>query len=226
MEKNNGKIIAIVALVVAVVALSVGFAAFADQLTISAQANVAAPSNPFDDSTNGLAYAATNSAVCYYTGDNTDTTTNAGTASGDTWSGISVPLTADKPSVTCTATVVNNTSYTAYLRSIAASGPVECTSTGANATANASAVCATAQAVVTIDDASLTVNKDSTNSTKNDTITNKTITANGGTKTVTIVISYNPTGVNIDEDVTITIPTITHTYSSAGTGDVGTVAGS
>ena len=40
MERNNGKIIAIVALVVAVIGLSLGFAAFTSQLSIDAAANV------------------------------------------------------------------------------------------------------------------------------------------------------------------------------------------
>ena len=120
MEKNNGKIIAIVALIVAVVALSVGFAAFADQLTIDGNATVKQGANAFDDQTNGLAYLSS-SPACVITNTQTSVATSPysqGTASGDTWSGISVPLTTDNPSVTCTATVENRTAYTAYLRGI------------------------------------------------------------------------------------------------------------
>ena len=40
MERNNGKIIALVALVVAVIGLSIGFAAFSTQLSIGTAANV------------------------------------------------------------------------------------------------------------------------------------------------------------------------------------------
>lgn len=40
MERNNGKVIAIVALVVAVIGLSLGFAAFSTQLSIGTSANV------------------------------------------------------------------------------------------------------------------------------------------------------------------------------------------
>ena len=47
MENKSGKIIAIVALAIAVVALSVGFAAFADQLTISGTATVEKAADAF-----------------------------------------------------------------------------------------------------------------------------------------------------------------------------------
>ena len=53
MEKNNsGKMVAIVALIVAVVALSVGFAAFADDLYINGTATASASGNAFDDLVN------------------------------------------------------------------------------------------------------------------------------------------------------------------------------
>ena len=48
MEMNNGKIIAIVALVVAVIGLSLGFAAFSTSLQISTAANVSAGSGNWD----------------------------------------------------------------------------------------------------------------------------------------------------------------------------------
>ncbi len=229
MEKNNGKIIAIVALVVAVVALSVGFAAFADQLTIDGQATAQGSENPFDDTTNGaLEYDNTaNATKCYYGNDTSDTTTVHGTASGDSWSGISVSLTREKPSVTCTATVKNDTTYNAYLRGIKASGPVTCASNGTNAATNASSVCATVAVTAQFGAAAsdkITINKDTAANYEITSGLSGSVSANG-TSTVTVVISYDPTNSSADEDVTITLPTITHTYSSAQTGDIGSVAG-
>ncbi len=215
MEKNNGKVVAIVALVVAVVALSVGFAAFSDSLTIDGNANVSAAANPFDDATNGLAYSST-APKCYATGDSNQTPIGTpGTASGDTWSGISVPLNSTTDSVTCVATVLNSTSYTAYLRTIAASAGLSCASTGANATTNASNVCSGATVGVNIGGDTLTIS----GSTKPADVTGtSSLAASGGTATVTVTISYNKAALT-DEDVTITLPTITHTYSSAATGN-------
>lgn len=215
MEKNNSKVVAIVALIVAVIALSVGFAAFSDTLTIDGTATAAAASNPFDDANNALAYATTNSATCYETGTPANTVNSAGTASGDSWSGISVPLSSSASSVTCTATIVNATAYDAYLTAITTANNnatgLTCSSTGANATTNSTNVCANAQVTVTIGSLTATINKDGLTTSGT---TGAQVAKNGGTATVTVVISYNSAALT-DEDVTITIPTITHAYSSA-----------
>lgn len=214
MEKNNGKVVAIVALVVAVVALSVGFAAFSDSLTIAGNANVAAAANPFDDSTNGLAYDSS-SPTCYKTGTPATTLGNAGTASGDSWSGISVPLDSTNDSITCTATVQNKTSYDAYLTAIKTgkdnADGLTCSSTGANATTNAANVCAGAQVTVTIGNNTATITKDGLTPPAS---YSASVAKSSGTQNVTVVITYDKTALT-DEDVTVTIPTITHDYSSA-----------
>ena len=219
MEKNNGKIIAIVALVVAVVALSVGFAAFADQLTIDGNATAKMGDNPFDanNSDAGLNYKAT-TAECHDT-ENSSTSVittgySTGTLSGDTWSGISVPLTKDVPSVTCTAVVENKTAYVAYLKGISANTAISCSSSGANATANANNVCATVDLTVQV--GSVATDKITSHGAVQPTANNSTTgsVAANGEATVTVTISYDPTAVT-DEDVVITLPTITHSYSSA-----------
>ena len=212
MEKNNGKVIAIVALLVGVVALSVGFAAFADELTIAGSANAKVGANPFDDADKGLAYLSS-SPKCYVTGDTSKKAidgASVGTASGDAWSGISVPLTKDAPSVTCEAVVENKTSYTAYLRGLVSSGGLTCTSSGANKTSNETNVCGGASATVTIGTTSINI----TNAAATASNVSGSIAPTSGTETVTVVIAYNP-DVNYDEDTTITLPTITHSYSSA-----------
>ena len=218
MEKNNGKVVAIVALVVAVVALSVGFAAFADQLTIAGSATAKVGANPFEDQNgNGLNYKA-NTQECHSTADSSvnvvTTGYSAGTLNDDSWSAINVPLTKDVPSVTCTATVENKTSYTAYLTSIGANAGVTCASSGANATNNANSVCATVNVEVQVgsvaaDKITFGTTQPTTNSSTTGSI------ASNGEATVTVTISYNPNTAVTDEDVTITLPTITHDYSSA-----------
>ncbi len=216
MEKNNGKIIAIVALVVAVVALSVGFAAFSDQLTINGTANVSAAANPFDDQTNGLAYDPT-SESCVITGTST-AVGDPGTASDNAWSGISIPLNSENSSVTCTAEIENKTAYTAYLTSIAAADQLRCTSTGSNGETNASNVCSGATVTVSITDGThtsgtLTITGSAQPSAM--TTTNSVaLDPTNGTATATVVISYTASALT-DENVTMTIPTITHHYSSA-----------
>lgn len=229
MENKGGKVIAISALVVAVVALSIGFAAFADTLTINGQATAKVGSNPFDvggDNGTGLNYKAT-TAECH---DTNNPSTNVisgsystGTLSNDTWSGISVPLTSEVPSVTCTAIVENSTPYVAYLKGISANGGVRCSSSGDNATTNADNVCATVDLTVQV--GSVSTDKITSHGTAQPTANNSTTgsiaakSTNNGEATVTVTVSYDPTAV-ADEDVTITLPTITHSYSSAsGTGN-------
>ena len=149
MEKNNsGKMVAIVALVVAVVALSVGFAAFADDLYINGTATASASGNAFDAQTGTADLRYTGTPTCYETETpaNTVSTANVGSFSsdGDTWGGISIPLGTSASSVTCEATVTNASSYIAYLTSLSSSGGLSCSSTGDNSAANIAAVCSSA----------------------------------------------------------------------------------
>ncbi len=218
MEKNNGKVIALVALIVAVIALAVGFAAFSDALTIDGSATVSG-ANAFDDATNGLAYLST-SPECHITGTTTDTSTapyTAGTATDDAWTDISVPLTTENPSVTCTAVVQNKTDYIAYLKSIATTSGITCTSSGANSTTNETNICN----AVTVDVQVGSVATDKITfgtSAASNTSTTGSIAAKSGTTpgeaTVTVTIAYDGTAV-ADEDVVVTLPRITHSYSSA-----------
>ena len=220
MEKNNGKIIAVVALVVAVVALSVGFAAFADQLTIDGNATLA----PTDDFDTGVKYVST-SPKCYATGDASKATVittgyDTGTATDDTWSGISVPLSMTQKSVTCEAQVENNSSYVAYLKGIATTSGLTCASkgTGDTAATNAATVCgnenANVKATVIIGDSTASTDKiEIQGAAANNDGTTGNIAMNGTTN-VYVVIEYLGT-TTPDGDVLITLPTITHNYSTA-----------
>ena len=214
MEKNNGKVIAVVALVVAVVALSVGFAAFTDALNISGNASIAKPEDTVFAPNFG--YKA-GSMQCRNTATSA-TVTSAGTVSGNTWSGISVPLSMDQKSVTCTAVVENASSYDAYLKSITASTALGCDSTGTDAATNKAAVCANVQASVQVGETAtnkLTINTTSTELTKtglSQTVPKKA--TNNGEVTVTVVIEYTGTETP-DGDITITLPEITHSYSTS-----------
>lgn len=217
MEKNNNKIIAVVALVVAVVSLAIGFAAFSDSLSIGGSANVKG-TNAFDDATNDLAYVST-TPECHITGSNISTSTTpytAGTATGDVWSGISVPLTTENPSVTCTAVVKNKTSYAAYLKSIATTSGISCSSSGANAQTNENNICNAVSVDVQVGSVATDKITFGTSAvTKNDTTGSIAKSGDSGDEaTVTVKITYDGIAV-ADEDVVVTLPTITHNYSSA-----------
>lgn len=222
MENKSGKVIAISALIVAVVALSVGFAAFADTLTIDGTATAIANGDAFDDATNGLNYK-TATGKCYLTSDNAKAAlagANAGNlVSGggngvDEWNSISVNLGNTAKDVTCEAVVENKSAYKAFITELTTNAGLTCTSDGANKTANETNVCAATAVTVSINDGSHTDSIEITNAAASSNTKTVEINPTGGEATVTVRINY--AGADTDEDTTITIPTITHKYSSSG----------
>ena len=218
MENKSGKVIAIAALVVAVVALSVGFAAFADTLTIDGTATASASDSVFDTANAGLNYQS-DSAKCYLTNDNTKTAiegANVGTFTNDndSWTGISVPLGSTAKDVTCEAIIENKSSYIAHITSLSTSGGLTCASTGANDNVNRTNVCGATTVTVSINDGTHSADTiEIKNAAASAASHNTVIPATSGTATVTVRINY--AGATADADTTITIPTITHNYSSA-----------
>lgn len=211
MEKNNGKILAVAALVVAVVALSVGFAAYSASLTIDSNATLKAT----DTFSSNVKYDET-SPKCYVTGDGSKTSVatagySVGTAANHTWSGISVPLTMDNKSVTCEAVVNNTSDYIAYLTGISTNTGITCESvaTGDAAASNVDTICGNTKATVTIGSDSLAI----TSAAASASNTTGTIAATNGTQTVTLVIEYTGT-VAADGDIRIKVPNITYTYKT------------
>lgn len=207
MEKNNGKIVAVVALAIAVVALSVGFAAFAATLTIDSNATITA-SNAFTDKVNYV----TGSPKCYYTGGTTTAEgSTAGTASAKSWSGVKVALSDDHKSVTCEADVLNASEYTAYLRQISIGGTLTCASkgTGDAAATNADTICGTVSAKVDVGTDSATFNTTTSTAV---TDTSGSITATQ-TEKVKLTIAYTSTA-KPDGDIDITVPTISLLYKT------------
>ena len=216
MEKNNGKVIAIVALFVAVVALSIGFAAFTDTLTINGTATVKKATDAFDGK---FAYDSGSEEACTLTGGTAleSGTYEAGTSSDDSWSGISVPLTMTNPSVTCTAKIKNTSDYDAFLKTLTVNGPLECTTgTGEDAASNKDAVCDNVKATVQVGSTSnsLDITDKSTATTAASNL-NLKVDKKTGEATVTVIIAYDKTnGVEPDGDVTVTLPTISHGYTT------------
>lgn len=211
MEKNNGKIVAVVALVVAVVSLSVGFAAFAATLTIDSNATVKA-NDEFSPNVNYVS----GSPKCYYTGDTESTVPNAvpGTASAKSWAGVSVPLTADHKSVTCEADILNDSAYVAKLKKISIADVLSCASvaaTGDAAASNVDTICPTVSAKVDVSTDTATFT--STNKTAVESVSS-TIAANNTTQKVYLTIAYTST-IAADGDIKITVPAISLLYKTA-----------
>jgi len=213
MEKNNSKIIAVAALVVAVIGLSIGFAAFAATLTIENISATMAADNQFTANVNYKSVAPT----CYVTGTSASISGsyNAGTASAKQWTGISVPLTMSQKSVTCEAQIENSSAYRAALDSISIGGTFTCQSVAASGTdgyaTNATTICDGTRVTVTTSGASAVFTNASHDAVTG--ITGSSI-ATSSSATVQVTIEYTGT-VAADGDVAITVPTISLNYKSA-----------
>ena len=218
MEKRDGtKVVALVALVVAVVALSVGFATFTATLNIT---NAKAVIEKNDVFSANVQYTGT--PTCYYTGGDSSTDITSGSevyshgeASGHSWANVKVPLTMDHKSVTCTATVTNSSIYAATLTEITSNGTylTYTNGTGSDAATNAETVLQNTTVTVTIGGSgnsdTITYNKAAAKTTNLSNVIQP-----NGTATVTLLIEYGSSGPAADGDVTINIPLVDFTYES------------
>ena len=118
-KDRSSQVIAIMALVVGVVALSIGFAAFTTTLTIKSAADVTPAVTPLDvvfsTSSNS---AATGTVSAVDAGTVTGASGDSATLTGTTITGIKAHFTKPGQKVTYTFNSYNNSSFTAYLNSI------------------------------------------------------------------------------------------------------------
>ena len=201
MKEN--RIIPLVALIVAVVGLGIGFAAFTSTLTISSSAQVNPASTDF---TNNVGFSTSSTEMKTGTlAPNSSTYGKSATLAKTTISGIEATFTAPGQSVTYSANLVNLSAYTAYLNAVTF-GSKTCTA-GTGAT----------QALVTAacGDISMSV-KIGTNTY---TSTNNSISSVSIASTkylaVTVKITYASCGDRADGPFTVSFGNLTATVGTA-----------
>ena len=122
MEKDRGtKVIAIIALCVAVVGLSVGFAAFSNDLTISSSANVSPEATDFDVNFSTVNTAETPGTVSGVASGTTGATAEDATIDNSTApkiTGLKANFTAPGQTVTYSFYAHNAGKYAAYLNAV------------------------------------------------------------------------------------------------------------
>lgn len=169
MEKNNGKTLAIVALFIAVIGLSIGFAALNTTLTINGSARV-------QTSSWNVHFANLRDAVVV---GNPTINEDELSLTDTTFGTFNVGFKSPGESVTYTFDVVNSGSYDAKISTITDINPV-CTGSGENATTDADNVCNHLTYSLTYTEGGAAVKA-------NDTL------AAGATKNLTLKIAYNST---------------------------------
>lgn len=213
MEKRGTKVIALAALIVGVVALSIGFAAFSRNLTISSSASYTATNTDLTVNFSTAATATTagtiTPSVVGATGEPITLVSSSSNIASAT--GLKANFTAPGQSVTYSFYVRNDSDYTAYLTGItmanAAGGStnIACTagtSTDATMVNNACG------------DISVTVKSGTTTlySTTGTSATNS-IAANSGSE-ISVTIAYGDGHVAPDGNFDVAIGTLTLAYSS------------
>ena len=214
MEKDrSSKVIAIAALLVAVVGLSVGFAAFSSTLTISSSANVTPNSDTFKVVFSSNGTTLTTEAV---SGDVTGTgaSATAATINNDTnptISGLAATFTEPGQKVVYTFYAHNSGEYDAFLKSVTYANV-----TGKNESRVCTAVSGTTEALVTraCDDISVKVNVGATNTTASKANITGHSLLKGAFEQVTVTIEYAADGDRADGDFSVAFGDVSLVYSS------------
>jgi len=206
MERERStKIIAIMALGIAVIGLSVGFASWSANLDITdSEASVSKGNNDAE-----FKEKLKITAVDCETVEGSGTATSTGTFTDYNWTGAKISLTKQGDSVTCKATVSNESDFKAYFSDITIGSSLECVGEGQNvdAACNALELTVTGQGSGT-----------STATAKGTTITNATdIESNyidtEETGTISFKLEYKDNVIS-DTDFKVTIPTMDFDFST------------
>lgn len=237
MEGNRGsKVIALVALVIGIVGISLGFAAFSNTLNIGSSATVTPDSSTFDvnlsksagTTSSGTLVETTNytlSGGATLTSGHTPTITNDSNGTA-TLSDIHVTFTAPGQSATFTVYARNDGEYTAYLNSIkffAASGATNnetkvCAKTQESTATDGlvTAACAKISYSITVGSETITTPATGSASGTDASFTGTHTLASDANETIALTISYDSTGnVRADGPFDVTFGDIVFKYSSA-----------
>ena len=214
------QVVAIVGLIVGVMALTIGFAAFTTSLTISSAADVTPAATTLDVVFSTSSSSAVTGTVAGVATGETGATAGSATLANTTVSGINAHFTKPGQTVTYTFYVYNDSAYTAHLTGITfgnASGEstfkaCQAKTGSANpATNDITTACNGITLTLTVDGYETTTSK--TSSEVAAYTGNKTIAASTG-KTVTVVVTYAAGSAVPDGDIEVAFGDIQLNYSS------------
>lgn len=211
MNNNKGyKVIAIAALILGVLGVSLGYAAFSNTLTISSSASVKPDSSGFN-----VDFSSSSSAVA--TSDITPTLNKVATGftatdaqidntTDPTISNLSATFTEPGQSATYTFYAYNAGNYIAYLNSIVFSGSKTCTAKTGTTQSLVDSACNGIEL-------SAKVGSESATTTSVASITSHSL-ATSTAEEIVVTISYKADSAIADGDFDVTLPDIVLTYDS------------
>ena len=204
MENNRGtKVMALAALIVGVVGLTIGFAAFASTLTINSTATVT-PTDTFQGTIKMTGPEGTGTELTC-----TGTVSGTATISDDTKVTVAAELAKPGDTVTCKGKVKNDSKYTAYLTSLSADGDKTGAAEGGSGATQNLITAALSDITMTV-----TIGSDTLNDGSESAVGTGSIDA-GADEDITIVITYKTSSTNlVDGKFKVTFPVITATYST------------
>ena len=206
MRNNGPKYVVVAALLVSVVALSLGFAAFTSTLTISSEATVTGNSNAFNVQLSKANNAFTSGSV-------TPTPTGTGTtgqnatinAAGTTISGLKATLGAKGANVKYSLYAYNSGSLLGYLNSVSF-GTKTCTAKTGTTQSYVDAACS--KVTLTVKIGSNTYTSSNTN------ISSHTLAA-GSAEAIEVTIALASDAPDVDGDFDVAFGDVTILYGSA-----------
>lgn len=217
MKQGNGKIIALAALAIATLSLTIGFATYTQTLNIQETSFDVTPENTF---TPNVKYVSASPVTVNTVGNATVTSPGTIDTERVLWSGIQIGLTAPGDAVTLKATVENKSTFIAYLKSITTgSNKITCaakTGEGVNsATQNIDEACSGIKVTVTAGSDATNKMEVTSAAVGNVSLTNHSLAATSGTEDITLKVEYLDGSAVTDGDFVVTIPMISLTYKSA-----------
>ena len=207
MQNNESKYVAIVALIVAIIGISVGFAAYSSALQIKAGADVNYGGGGGSLFTLGLSTATNSLTNGSVTPTVVGATADAATLNTNIIQGISVHFTATGQKATYTFYGVNTSSFIGYLNSVVM-GSKTCAAYSGNGNP------ASVGVADACDDIIFTVTAGTADYTEtNNNINSHQLNA-GGYETIKVEIEYIDGGAVADGDFTVDFGTTSLTYST------------
>ena len=209
-KRNNKQITTLAILLVAVVGLSIGFAAFSNILTISSGATVTPNASTFNvDFSSSATSVVTNNITPTLSGA-TGTAATIDNTTDPTIENLNATFTAPGQSVTYTFYAYNAGEYEAFLTNI---NYLNVEGEELNKVCTPAAGTTAALVTAACDDISVTVKADTITATGTQTVSGKSL-AKGASHKIEVTIAYAENGDRADGDFTVAFGDISLTYKT------------